>query len=135
MGCAICRWVYPGIIASKLSRACCESVFWFSSISVTRPFIFSIRNNLISVTTWSFLDLAVWSLPAIGPIISVSLLSIFIWISSSFFLNSNFPSLISFCTFFNPLTINWHSSFLITPDFASVITWAIDTSMSYFARR
>ena len=80
---------------------------------------------LTSSATWSFRLRAVWSFPAIAPIISVNLFSIDIWISSSSILNSKVPFSISFFIRSSPFSISFCSSEEIIPCLLSILLWAI----------
>ena len=86
-----------------------------------------------SVATWSFLLRPVWSLPATGPISSVSNASIFIWMSSLSIENGS-PSLVNRSrNFLSPaIILSASSADKICVSF-NIFTWANEPSMSSWA--
>ena len=119
IGCADCRWVYPGIRMSTSARARTAavrtSVFNSSPSDAHTPRRWRRR----SVTTWSFRLRPVCTLPPGAPISSVSRRSFAVWMSSSPSLTANVPASHSPRTCSSPPRIAAPSSAEIVPAFSS----------------
>ena len=123
----------PGIIviiwfSAKFKVSFCKILIWLIVKSTT-----SLRYSLISVATWSFLDLPVCSFFPAAPTIFVNLFSIFIWTSSKSTDHLNFWVIISFFICFSPFVIPLKSATEIIFCFLSISACAREPSISNIA--
>src|SRR5690606_33270977 len=129
-GCAVCRWVKPGMMLAACSSARATSAFCSAPSPASAWSIASRTHSLKSVATWSLRLRAVCSRPAAGPISSARRLSVVMWMSSSA-QSSGTPSLsYSAATRSSPRSIATASSDEITPQAPSIAACALLAAMS-----
>ena len=129
-GWACCMWVNPGITVSPFSSA-------MRTRAIIRLFAASAawsaasrRYMRKSVATWSFLLLAVCSLPPAGPIASVNANSMQVCTSSLERSNAKVPASTSLRMSLRPFSMESASSAGMTPQAFSILTWARDPMTS-----
>ena len=120
----------PGIIVSLFSSAFLTIDFCNKVSKFNRSAILSLKNNLKSVATWSFLDLPVCIFFAAAPATFTSLDSIFMCTSSSAGSQWNLSSCISLRILARPFLILLSSDALINLASFSTSAYAIDPLIS-----
>ena len=130
MGCALCRWVYPGIMVAQCSSALLHKTVAraFSLAEISSISSRSVRR--MSSATWSFLERAVWSRLPVCPSLAVSSPSTKVCMSSACMSILIAPLLMSFRISFKPSTILLASPLSIIPVAPSIVACAIEPFIS-----
>ena len=102
-GCAVCRWVKPGMTVSASRSAMSTTAPCSRRTAATIPSVSSRSMRRRSVTTWSLRERPVWSFLPASPMRRVSADSMFMWTSSSAGFHSKLPASISASMLRSPL--------------------------------
>ena len=130
MGCAVCRWVKPGMmVAAYCSARSISAACRSRSIGSSRSIV-SRTHSLTSSAIWSLRERAVCSRPPAGPISAVSRASTLKWISSSLVENLKRPDSISSRTSSRPRLMARPSFAVRIPCATSMSLWASEPAMS-----
>ncbi len=134
-GCAVCRWVKPGMIVAACASARSINTSCSRTIPASRWSSASRSHSRKSVATWSLRDRAVCSRPAASPISAASLASTFMCTSSSARSKASSPASASRRTISNPCRIARPSSSPMMPWRISILQWASEAVISWKTRR